>query len=106
MNRVNGSPFSDATNENQLVLFARKPRFDILRKQIFDRFRGREASVVEVETFVLSETAFRETHYKSQVLKPLELSDPPLLQVIGAGKDRRRGTTLIGICGCGLSAKS
>jgi three-Cys-motif partner protein len=84
--------FSDATNPNQLVLFEKEPRFDVLKKQILDRFAGQDVTVADVETFVLAETAFRETHYKSQVLKPLELADPPLLEVVDARKGRRRGT--------------
>lgn len=84
--------FSDATNPNQLILFEKKPRFDVLRKQILDRFAGQDATVADVETFVVAETAFRETHYKSQVLKALELADPPLLEVVDAPKGRRRGT--------------
>lgn len=55
--------FSDATNENQLVLFEKTPRFDLLRNQMLHRFRGRDVTVTEIETFVVTETAFRETHY-------------------------------------------
>jgi three-Cys-motif partner protein len=84
--------FSDATNENQLVLFETEPRFDMLRKQILARFGGREATVGEVEDFVVAETAFRETHYKSQVLKAMELADLPLIAVVNAPESRRRGT--------------
>ena len=84
--------FSDATDPNQFVLFLKKPRFDVLTKQILDRLAGRCPTVADVETFVLAETAFRETHYKSQVLKMLEMSDPPLLEVVDGPKGRRRGT--------------
>jgi three-Cys-motif partner protein len=84
--------FSDATNPNQLVLFAKAPGFDVLRRQILDRFGGRETTVGEVEEFVLAETAFRESHYKVQVLKPMEVAEPPQLEVVGAPKSRKRGT--------------
>ena len=84
--------FSDATDENQFVLFEKKPRFDLLRKQIIERFGGSEVTVGEVETFVLAETAFRETHYKRQVLKSLELEVPPLLKVVEPPMNRRVGT--------------
>lgn len=83
--------FSDATVPNQLVLFAKAPRFEEVRSRILERFRGQEATVGEVERFVLAETAFRETHYKKQVLKPLELADPPGLQAIDPPPGRRRG---------------
>lgn len=84
--------FSDATNPDQFVLFEKRPRFELLRAQIVERFAGREATVEEVERFVIADTAFRETHYKVQVLNPLELSDPPSLQTIGAPAGRRPGT--------------
>ncbi len=86
--------FSDATNPNQTVLFEYSPDFDMLRKQILERFGGREATVREIEEFVLAETAFRETHYKRQVLKPLESSgtieaiDPPLGRRAGTYGDK------------------
>jgi len=84
--------FSDATDPNQLVLLSGEPRFDVLRRQILERFSGRVATVGEIEEFVLAETAFRETHYKRQVLRPLELADPPELEVIDPPPGRRRGT--------------
>jgi hypothetical protein len=83
--------FSDATDQDQLVLIGREPRFDVLAKQLQDRFRGRVIARSEIEKFVLAETAFRETHYK-RVLKELELSEPPALQVVEAPVGRKRGT--------------
>ena len=84
--------FSDATDPNQVVLFGQEPRYNQLRQQILAEFAGQEVTVREVEEFVLTETAFRETHYKQQVLKPLELGNPPGLQVPNAPLGRRRGT--------------
>ena len=84
--------FSDATDPDQLVLFEGKPRFDALRSQILARFAEHVASVGEIEEFVLAETAFRETHYKRQVLRPLELADPPAIQPVDPSPDRKRGT--------------
>ena len=84
--------FSDATNPNQLVLFAKAPRYEVLRQEILERFGGEEATVGEIEEFVLAETAFRETHYKRHVLKPLELAKPPQLEAVNPPKGRRRGT--------------
>lgn len=83
--------FSDATDPKQLVLFGKEPRFDTLQRQIVKRFQRQETTVGEVEEFVLAETAFRETHYKRQVLKSLELSDPPQLDVIDPPEGRKRG---------------
>ena len=84
--------FSDATNPLQLVLFERKPQFDVLMSQIINRFHGQETTVGEIEEFVVSETAFRETHYKTQILKPLETSKPPRLVAIDSPPTRKLGT--------------
>ena len=84
--------FSDATDPNQAVLFGNEPRFDLLQRQLIAHFRGRDASVEEIEEFVLAETAFRETHYKRQVLRPLELTEPSMIQVIDPPPGRKRGT--------------
>ena len=83
--------FSDATDARQLLLIGKEPRYDVLAKQLRDRFRGRAVTRSEVENFVLAETPFRETHYK-RALKALELSDPPALEVIAAPEGRKRGT--------------
>jgi hypothetical protein len=84
--------FSDATDLNQMVLFGAEPQYDHLRRQILARFAGRVATVGEIEEFVLTETAFRETHYRRQILKPLELADPPAITVLNPAPGRRRGT--------------
>jgi three-Cys-motif partner protein len=84
--------FSDATDSNQMVLFSKSPRFDDLEKRVIARFVGQEASVGEIEEFVLAETAYRETHYKRQVLKELEAASLPRIQVVNAPPNRRRGT--------------
>jgi len=81
--------FSDATNPNQLILFGKAPHLPALRQQILTAFSSKDAPVREVETFVLKETAFRETHYKG-VLKTLEAEGK--LTVINAAPGRRAGT--------------
>ena len=82
--------FSDATNPNQAVLFEYSPDFDALRRQIRKRFDGQETTVEEIEEFVLTETAFRETHYKRWVLKPLESAG--VIEAIDPPSGRRSGT--------------
>jgi hypothetical protein len=84
--------FSDATNPKQLVLFGGIPRYDDLRRQILTRFANCVATVGEIEEFVLAETAFCHTHYKKQVLKPLEKSDSPQIVVLDKPHGRARGT--------------
>jgi three-Cys-motif partner protein len=83
--------FSDATDARQLLLIGKEPRYDLLERQLRDQFRERAIPLAEIENFVLTETPFRETHYKG-VLKTLEFSDPPALVVMEAPKGRRRGT--------------
>ena len=83
--------FSDATDPNQAVLFGNEPRFDLLERQLLAHFGGCDASVEEIEHFVVAETAFRETHYK-RVLKKLELAEPPTIEVIDPPARRIRGT--------------
>lgn len=78
--------FSDATNRDQLTLFASKPDFGQLRRLIMARFAGSTVSVGEVERFVVVETAFRETHYKKQILAPME--NEGLLHVVSERKKR------------------
>jgi three-Cys-motif partner protein len=64
--------FSDATDPRQLVLFGREPDFRLLQQQVIKQFQGQETPVEAVEDFVVAETSFRETHYKRQVLDPME----------------------------------
>lgn len=84
--------FSDATDPNQLIMFEKEPRFDDLKQKILSHFGGREATIEEIEEFILVETAFRETHYKRQILRPMELADPPELKPINPPRGRRIGT--------------
>ena len=83
--------FSDATDPRQTVLFGNEPHFELLERQLLAHFWGLDASVEEVEEFVLAETAFRETHYK-WVLKSLEFATPPVIEVVDPPPGRRRGT--------------
>lgn len=83
--------FSDATDSRQLVLLGREPQFEVLRGQVIERFQGQETTIGEIEEFVVSGTAFRETHYKRQVLRPLETSQPPRLLLIDPPARRTPG---------------
>jgi three-Cys-motif partner protein len=84
--------FSDATDPNQMVLFSKTPNFDQLSRAILDRFAGSEATVADVEEFVIANTGFRETHYKTNVLRPLELGEQRRIVPVNPAPDRRRGT--------------
>ncbi len=84
--------FSDATDPKQLVLFTKAPNFEALEKSICGRFAGKTASVEEIEGFVLADTPFRETHYKTQVLRRLEKRDPPRITALSSNPKRKPGT--------------
>src|SRR5690606_35312196 len=82
--------FSDATDPDQMVLFG-DPAVAVLQRQIVDRFSGQEVTVGQLEEFVLTETAFRETHYK-KILKGLETGQRQRLSVVNPPAGRRAGT--------------
>ena len=81
--------FSDATDPNQLVLFEKAPSLPTLQARIVSAFSGKEVSVGDIETFVVVETAFRESHYK-RILKALEKQGQ--LKLVKAAPGRRAGT--------------
>ena len=54
------------------------------------RFRGADVPVEELTDFVLSETPFLRTHFKTQILKPMEATGE--LSVLQAKAGRKRGT--------------
>jgi hypothetical protein len=64
--------FSDASATGQLTLIAPKPDFDELKKLIVSRFQGSDFTMPQLEEFVLVDTPFRESHYKREILKPME----------------------------------
>lgn len=81
--------FSDATDPNQSMLFSSEPDREQLKRLILSNFDGAEASVGEIERFVVRDTPFRETHYK-KILQSLEKAD--IITVHNAPPSRRRGT--------------
>ena len=82
--------FSDATyNPNQPVLFDIEPNYNLLKKILLKEFKGKSVSITELENFILTQTAFRETHYKRQILGPMEKSQPPEIKVKCKGKRRK-----------------
>jgi hypothetical protein len=81
--------FSDATVPEQLQLFGGSPDLRPLKHALEERFRGRQVEISEIETFVLAETPFRETHFKG-VLQQLE--QVGALHVDNPPPNRRTGT--------------
>lgn len=87
-----GYHFSDTTNLSQSLLFGAKPDLSDLKRLIIGRYKGQQTSVDEIERFVVVDTPYRETHFKTQVLKPMELAAVPELHVIRRTGKNRRGT--------------
>ena len=64
--------YSYAANPDQLRLFDVEPDFGQLRSDINGAFGGKTVAVEEIAEFVLVSTPFLETHFKRQVLTPME----------------------------------
>lgn len=75
--------FSDRTNLEQAVLFSDTPDYNELKREVLRQFRGTSVSVDTIEDFVIKETAYLKKHLRNYVLKPLEQSDPPHINVTG-----------------------
>ena len=85
--------FSDATYDPaQPMLFEIEPNYELLKKTILENFRGKSVSITELENVILTQTPFRETHYKRQILAPMETKQPPEIEVKCPAPKRRVGT--------------
>lgn len=87
-----GFQFSDTTDMAQSLLFQTEPDFADLKHRIYQKFNGQQVRVDDLERFIVVETPYRETHYKTNVLRPMELSIPPELEIIHRTGQNRRGT--------------
>lgn len=66
-----GKRFSDR-EATQTKLFESTPNYGVLRKQIYERFKGKEVGIREIDKFVTIETDFLTTHIRQGALMPLE----------------------------------
>jgi three-Cys-motif partner protein len=81
--------FSDNTDPNQTVLFT-LDKTNILENQIKKGFKGKQVRVEEIEEFVIKNTAFLATDYKS-ILTKMEKTTPPKIEVISSPRKTNRG---------------
>lgn len=81
-----GYRFSDATDQNQLVLIEPEPDFSQLSSRIVDQFKGRTVGIKEIEDYVIVHTLFRKTDIRKNALQPMEDSD--LIEVTGRKRKR------------------
>jgi len=70
-------------------LFEVEPDFNQLKKILLREFKGKLVSIEELENFILTQTPYRETHYKKQILVPMEKSQPPEIEVKYQGERRK-----------------
>jgi len=83
--------FSDFTDANRTMnLFSAEPDFEGLKRMLVGQFRRKDVSIENLTNFVLSDTPFLRTHFKTQILKPMELRGE--LSVAQAKEGRRQGT--------------
>lgn len=87
--------YSDRTDPNQSLLFSHEPNFEHLKSLILSEFEGVTVTIEEIKELVLVKTPFRETHFKTQILTPMEIATPPEIQVLRAGKSGYPGGTQI-----------
>ena len=88
---ASGLQFSDATDPDQVLVFTNEPNFGEVKALLVRQFKGRTTSIEEIEEYVLVDSPYRETHYKRQVLKPMEDSLPPGLVVRESPPGRKKG---------------
>jgi len=67
-----GTRFSDRLAGQEVLFAGDAVDTGPLRTAMLQRFAGRTASVEQVEKFVLADTPYAASHYKKQILKPLE----------------------------------
>ena len=79
--------FSDATVSSQLALFSPEPDFDQLKRLMVPQFSGREVAVEEIELFVVRDTPFMESHFRRQILAPMEKAGQ--LEVVETPRKKR-----------------
>ncbi len=85
--------FSDLSNPDQPFLFSPVPEYYRLETLLQAKFSGQVATVRQVEEYIVADTPFCSTHYKSTVLKPMEqagkivIINPPLKRRMGTYAD-------------------
>ncbi|MBM7855427.1 three-Cys-motif partner protein [Desulfohalotomaculum tongense] len=88
---LSGYTYSDYTDKNQLTLFKPEPDYYQLKRQLVDNFKGKTVPIEKIENFIVVNTPFRETHFKKPILREMEKSNPPEIQVFTKNKKRRPG---------------
>ena len=74
--------FSDRTNLEQEVLFSDIPDCAELKREVLKKYKGSSVYIDNIEEYVITETAYLKKHLRKNVLKPLEQSDTPKINVM------------------------
>jgi hypothetical protein len=83
--------FSDYTDSSkQSNLFPDEPDYPRLRELIVNHYSGKRVSIDELGDWVVSETPFRRTHFKRQILASMEVEGVLIVTSPKAG--RKKGT--------------
>lgn len=82
------SDFTDAAGA--MDLFPEGPDFAQLKALIVTKFEGKAVEVKEIGDFVVADTPFRRTHFKTQILKPMEAEKE--ISVTSPNPMRKKGT--------------
>jgi hypothetical protein len=67
-----------------------EPNYAQIKKLIVERYRNQDVTIEDLGNFVVAETPFLRTHFKKQILRPMEQEQE--LKVVSAKEKRRRGT--------------
>jgi three-Cys-motif partner protein len=83
--------FSDFTDASANInLFPKEPDFARLKELLVAQFRGQNILIEKLSDFVPAETPFLRSHFKRQILKPMEVEGT--LFVVDPAPTRKRGT--------------
>lgn len=92
VDRSGSYEFSDFTNPNQLVLFEPEPDYSLLQKMLRQKFQGSTVKLKTINDYIISDTPFCTSGYKTKALKPMEKAQPPQIEVVQTLPNRRSGT--------------
>jgi three-Cys-motif partner protein len=81
--------YSDRTDPSQTFLFKPEPDYQDLKRLIINRFKRKTATIEEIECFVVAETPYRETHFKKQILKDMEMAQTPEIKIIASPRKKK-----------------
>lgn len=79
--------FSDVTYEpTQTFLSPKQPNHNLLKTLVIKKFKGQKVKTEDLRKFIVLGTPFLRTHYKSEILKPME--EKGEIKVLGSRKKR------------------